>query len=500
MKVLPALLRKGKSPAFLKPRPDDKRNSPAKQQDGSFPSFGSTAACSDDYTIEHPSTADEPKMCHESSSDFIPSTIDILDVPPILPTISYPPLSEEPIPVNLNSLQSHYQYANQTQNDAYGGIKKYYSNTHETRKYYGSERPAGSFEYYDAPLEKSPIGVDQFESLAKFHGLKRDVSLLGMRRNTSTASESSSLLDGSTSSNGIAALEELTKSQEPDVYMEDDDTCDMDFSRDSEDSSEAEQVTLNESSDFEQFSGVESATEMGEASALAGESSALGGTADSSKSSTLEGTKVEEDETAFFSECEYDTNAEENHDLAAMYEIRKEIKVTTLQHGDLDTIDEHSQSSYSQFNDEESMASSYMFSLVDDGADVLKMKRRRKARQSRRARRQQKQGPLFSQSLMDSDGSDLLQNDESNMQHGKIRPTEDPDGYEGCPCSLSFAKMKEDMKNTYADATKAINQVMYAFFVVEDDINAMADKIRGAQFNEQNARKPERKFSKSVMV
>jgi hypothetical protein len=63
-----------------------------------------------------------------------------------------------------------------------------------------------------------------------------------------------------------------------------------------------------------------------------------------------------------------------------------------MQHGDLDTIDENdSHDNGLQLNDEGSVSSSYLFSLVDDGAeDLFKMKqRKRKARANRRSRRQQ---------------------------------------------------------------------------------------------------------------
>jgi hypothetical protein len=67
-----------------------------------------------------------------------------------------------------------------------------------------------------------------------------------------------------------------------------------------------------------------------------------------------------------------------------------------------------------------------------------------------------------------------------------------------CPCSISFTKVKQDVKNTYMDATKAWNQVLYAFFVVEEDVvsGSVANKIRGAKFQERD----QSKMSKSMLV
>jgi hypothetical protein len=498
MKVLPSLLRKGKNPVFLKPRGDEKRGAPTRQ-DGSFPVFGSTAADPDSFIIKPRFDDDAHKRCQESSSDHIPSVINMTDFPPILPTISYPPLSNEPAPINLNSLQSHYQYENQLQADPFQGIKKYYANPPQhNRKYYGSERPAGSFDRYDeTPLvEESPIGVEQFASLTKFQGLKRDVSLLGMRRSATHQSESRSYFDEDASQNsyGIAALEELTKSQEPDVYMDDEDTCDMEFSQ--EDGSEYDQVTIEDSTSDK------SALNTGKCSVLkTGEESTSG---NGSSQTSLEGTKYDdEDCTAFFSECSYDTKEEETHDLAAVYDVKKEIRVTKMPVGEtLATIEETgSMSSYSQFDDEGSMTSSYVFSLVDDDKDVLKMKRRRKSRPNRKARRQQS-GPLFSPSLMNGEPDNFQDDDRTSQTNKNQIQNNDADSFVGCSCSLSFDKVKEDMKSTYADATKAINQVLYAFFVVEEDVNAKANEIRGVKFKEQQRSRlaPEDKFSMNMLV
>ncbi|KAL7502273.1 hypothetical protein ACHAXN_001801 [Cyclotella atomus] len=413
MKVLPSLLRKGKSPIFLKPRGDDNKpraSSSSRRRDGSFPTFG-TAASPDDFIIK-PRWNDAPAMpCPEPSTGcMLPSsTVDnMANTPPILPTISYPPLTEDPIPPN--SLQSHYRChshhsSSQPEHDhdddyddnAYRGIQKYYSNTtcnsrHEYRKLYGSERPAGSFDYCNDAnkstlLDSSPVGVNQFESLTQFQRLKRDVSFLGLisRQSSSSTSETSSLImDEDDVSNGLGALEELTKSQEPDVYLDEDDTCDIKFSRASNDDDDDEDYDSSEMMD--QVT-VKSATVMTSSSAL-GEDSTPAGGGGAAASSSLP-TPEEEEDTAFFSKyCKYDTKADKTVDLTAMYEIRKEIKVMTMQHGDLETIDENdSHDDGSQLNDEGSVSSSYLFSLVDDGAeDLFKMKRqKRKARANRRS-------------------------------------------------------------------------------------------------------------------
>lgn len=123
--------------------------------------------------------------------------------------------------------------------------------------------------------------------------------------------------------------------------------------------------------------------------------------------------------------------------------------MTTMQHGDLDTIDENdSHDDGSQLNDEGSVSSSYLFSLVDDGAeDLFKMKRRkRKARANRRSRRQQQQqGPLFSHSLMQEElHNDIIAAASQQQQ----QPEMNDDKYTAschCPCSMSFTKVKRRM-------------------------------------------------------
>lgn len=502
MKVLPSLLRKGKSPVFLKSRGDENNNnkqrrcSPSQRcRDGSFPAFG-MASSPDNVLIEPNHDAHKISSCPEPSRDcrIGPNSANTFEAPPILPTISYPPLSDDPSPIHLNSLHSHYQYNHrypqEDDEDApYSGIQKYYntSNYNAPRKLYGSDRPLNSFDKHCRDtmniIAHSPVETAQFESLTKFQGLKRDISLLGLMRrrsSSSTTSETtSSLLDDVNDDDGLGALEELTKSQEPDVYLEDD-SCDLEFSRASDDD-DTDQVTVDSST-------VESRSEEVVTSAMG----------DKAVSSSLEeeggGVKAvdEEEDTAFFSECEYDTKTDTTLDLTKIYEIRKEIKVTTMEHGDLDTIDENashdgSSSCYS-LNDEGSVSSSYLFSLVDDGADDMwKMKRRKrnKVRTNRRSRRQQKRGPLFSPSLMQEE----LHNDIIAAAQPQDVQQEYDDDYNaaGCPCSLSFTKVKQDVKNTYMDATKALNQVLHAFFVVEDDVSSMADKIRGAKFQERKS-------------
>ena len=43
----------------------------------------------------------------------------------------------------------------------------------------------------------------------------------------------------------------------------------------------------------------------------------------------------------------------------------------------------------------------------------------------------------------------------------------------------------EDAKTTYVDATRALNQVLYTFFVEKEDVNAMSEKVQCAKFKVQ---------------
>ena len=522
MKVLPSLLRKGKGRhgVFLKPRGDgkEKRRLLSRTPDGSFPSpafdvsnqHGSfTSDPPTDSPVQIEAQTIKPKQSQQHS-------VDLTEPPPILPSISYPPLSEEPNHINLNSLESSYQYADHPNShklsDPYQGIMKYYQEP-QTARNHSEQRPGGSYDCYDEPLlDVSPVGVDQFESLPKFRGGQGgDVSLLGMQVSTSHSVTSSSLDDESlTSFEGIAALEELTKSQEPDVYMDDEDTVDMEFSRESGfDNDFPEQGKGGESAQVKDTNQV---GQSGETSMLEGTKVVAlneGAAEASDINMEGEGAKAEEEDTAFFSDCEYDTNADETVNLAELYAIKREIKVAKMQFGEkLDTIDEtSSQGSRSQFNDEESMASSYLFSLVDDDDEGVIKKRRRKVRAFRK--RRQKQGPLFSPALMDTEqteeGPEILPSDKSTTVTGEQEvPSDEPDVYAGCPCSsISFDKMREDVKSTYSDATKAFNQVLYAFFVVQEDVNAKSDSIRGSKFGQQQEntqRSYERQHSQSMLV
>lgn len=517
MKVLPSLLRKGKGRhgVFLKARGDEKekRRLLSRTPDGSFPSPAFDVSNQHSFTSEPPTPNDSPLQIEapKLKPERQQHSVDLVESPPILPSISYPPLSEEPNPINLNSLQSPYQYADhpyaQELTDPYQGIKKYYQEPQQSRKQ--SDHPGGtSYDCYDEPLlEVSPVGVDQFESLPKFQGGKGDVSLLGMQVSTSHSVTSSSLDDESlTSFEGIAALEELTKSQEPDVYMDyDEDNCDIelesgydnDFPNQDKGCESAQVKDTNQEGRSKETSTLEGTQEV----------TLDEGAAEVADIDTEEEVKAEEEDTAFFSDCEYDTKADESVNLAELYAIKREIKVAKMQFGEkLDTIDEtSSQGSRSQFNDDESMASSYLFSLVDDDEGVIK-KRRRKVRAFRR--RRQKQGPLFSPALMDAEqneeGSETLPSDKSTpVTVEQEVPSDEPDVYAGCPCSsISFDKMREDAKSTYVDATKAFNQVLYAFFVVQEDVSAKSDNIRGSKFGQQEKalRSDERQFSQSMLV
>jgi hypothetical protein len=90
-------------------------------------------------------------------------------------------------------------------------------------------------------------------------------------------------------SNGLGALEELTKSQEPDVYLDEDDTCNIEFSRASNDDDE----DYDSSETMDQVT-VKSATVMTSSSAL-GEDSTPAGRGGAAASSSLPTPEEEED-------------------------------------------------------------------------------------------------------------------------------------------------------------------------------------------------------------
>ena len=409
-----------------------------------------------------------------------------------MPTISYPPLSEEP----FDSF-SHYDQVigNHESHDPYRGILKYYN----TSPYRGERSlPFDSRNSNTSSMEESPVGVTPFNPISIY---PPNHSLLGDLRSESSAS--------SLSDDGLGALEQITLSREPDVYTDED----MEFSMvsggdDEEDRSGIGEtkVTLADQDKNQHLNRGEDIN--GVTGSQPSFSQERPQTPSEDTHQITQQTKTDEDETAFFSEPEYDSQAKETVDITTIYDIRKEIKITAKPHGEaLDTIDENSQSSYSQFDDDESMASSYLFSLVDDDTDLLKMKRRRRMgshRKGRRRRQQQPQGPLFSPSLMNEESPDFVVNDEPVTRVAEDTVTGSDDAYvsQGC-CSLSFTQMKQDVKTTYVDAARALNQVLYAFFVEKEDISAMTEKVQCAKFKGQgtvHSASDDGQFSQRVLV
>ncbi|KAL3795258.1 hypothetical protein HJC23_008343 [Cyclotella cryptica] len=545
MKVLPSLLRKGKGPVFLKPRGGANEVDSGKRQrilnqksssrdDGSFPVFSTAVADSkSDILIPddpHSSSYENdpyPRSLHELSTSVpnhdgirkITST-NLPSPSSILPSISYPPFSDEPcddaIPrpatptatFNVNRINSfdvsperrdHMWYKNQmyllqkeqqemrSRENFYQGLKKHFDDDDEEghhpwrsnpRKYYESmDRPAGSFDCYDDKTP-SPVGVDEFESLTKFQSLKRDISIVAAKKGhrshgrSMKESVSSSLYDddtqtrqSSTAFDDITALEDLTKDGEGvDIFSDDDDcteddTCDMEFSRDEED-----------------------------VSAYLFPDGILNYTSTCKKSTLDAATKEKDDRTELFSDCEYDAVEDTTCKLAMMDETSMKRDDGT-ENGDCDTVDESATQGhhYSQCNDEESLTSSYLFELVDDGSNLLNPKRHRKGkkRPTRKSRDEALHAPVSDTSVASNTINLNKGKHSSPPKKNDENLYEDADSYAGCPCLLSFTKMKEDAKSSYTEATKALNQVMYAFFVIEDDVNAMADKIRGVKFRDQ---------------
>ncbi|KAL7477529.1 hypothetical protein ACHAW6_003335 [Cyclotella cf. meneghiniana] len=547
MKVLPTLLRKGKGPVFLKPRGGGNEGDSGKRQrmlnqrsssrdDGSFPVFSTPVSHSKsailipaDLQSSNGQNHSDPHSQDELSTpvldhDSIPKISNTHLPPPssILPSISYPPFSDEPyddtVPRpatptasfnmhRINSfnvsperrdqmwyksqmylLQKEQEEMRSRQNFCYHDLKKHLEDDDEghhpwksnPRRYYESvERPAGSLDCYDDKTP-SPVGVEQFESLTKFQSLKRDISLVAAKKChrshgrsmnesvwSSSQDDDTQTRQSSAAFDDITALEDLTKDEEGvDIFSDDDngtveDTCDIEFSRDEEDLSS-----------YLVSDGIHG---------ILKDSAAC-------KNATLDAVTNEKDNTGLFSDCEYDAVVDSTYESATLDEAAKK-RETITKHVDYNTVDETAARgcNYSQCNDEESLTSSYLFELVDDGSNLLNSKRHRtgKKRPTRKSRDQTLSTPLSNTSVASSPINSRNQKYSPRLKNNDENSYQDADSFAGCPCLLSLTKIKEDAKSTYTEATKAWSQVMYAFFVIEDDVNAMADKIRGVKFKEQ---------------
>lgn len=567
MKVLPSLLRKGKGP-FLKPRSGNDQDSKrdrvlSPRNDGSFPRFPTAVQDENTPILANP---EQPNII---SNNKVPAPSSV-----ILPTVSYSPFSDEPsddrppTPTSFNmSRQNAYNispdrrdqmwYKNQmyllqkeqqdmrSKNSTGYGVNKYYDdeeNRSSRQKYFESqERPAGSFDRHDQKTPSSG-GMEEFESLNKFQGLKHDGSLLGIQKHSTTPKNKESvsrllslaksnddhtevfvddqyaedtseeyLKHGILSSDthkqkptsiikdSVSKLLSLVKSNDEEGIFADDqyteaDTCDIEFSRDEDDGGT---TLFSEISGLQEscLSGVSVTQASTHASSTLTDPTYANSTGECTRGSStqddatpgnpaLDIRNAGEDGTTKLFDCEYDT--QEESPWALPMHLRVEQEHAPNMNGDT-----ASQMSYSQFDDEESMTSSYYFQFVDDGTHLFQSRRKKvkKFRASRKVRSQQLKEQVPGQaSASEADNTSILRSGKYVTQ--PIIDAKDPstdDNEHTCCLGLpSLSKIKEDVKVTYSEATNAWNQVMYAFFITEDDVNVMANKIRGAQFNKQS--------------
>lgn len=290
------------------------------------------------------------------------------------------------------------------------------------RKYYESDEREDSFDRssnshcspkhsasYSSSNQSSPIGVDEFESINKYKGLKKTDSLLEAQRrrtsNNKTHQRRRHHVYEDDDSKASWEEDDTTCTQQTESLLNDDDT------------------RTQQSSSLYTYDDVDT---------------------------TLEDVTIDDTEC---NSCDDGT--------------LEETILSSLNNDDLD-------------DDDDTM--SYVFELLDDNS-------RKHAKHKPNHKSVMKPHPILKKSSAHSRRSSLTSQHEERQVTVRVR--RDPRGRKyvdeesvldvACPCIPSFKAIKDEIEDTCNDTLASINQVMYAFFISEDDIDRMADKIRDAK-------------------